>query len=132
MTAGARSGLPLAAGSARLGVALTMMSPNCSGLLSRPSVSSGNWNGCERAAGRLADLPGRRIEILAADRVGHVDGGHVVRGQLLRIEPGANAVVALALVGDVRHAVDAEQFVLDVDRGVIAEIDVVVAAVRAR
>ena len=34
------------------------------------------------------------------------------------------------MVVDVRNAVDAEQFVLDVDRGEVAQVDVVVAAVR--
>ena len=52
------------------------------------------------------------------------------RGQLLRVEPGADAVVALAEDVDVRDAVHAQQLVLDVDRGVVAQVEVVVAAVR--
>ena len=77
---------------------------------------------------RLADLPGWCIEILCAYRFRHVHGRHVPRRQFLRIEPGTDAVVALAHVVDVRHAVDAEQLVLDVDRGEVAQVNVVVAA----
>ena len=50
-------------------------------------------------------------------------------GELLRVEPGADAVVALAEVVDVGDPVQPEQLVLDVDRGVVAQVDVVVAAV---
>ena len=38
---------------------LTMMSPNCSVVVSRPRVSIGSSNGCVRVDGRLAELPGR-------------------------------------------------------------------------
>ena len=51
------------------------------------------------------------------------------RRELLRVEPGADAVVALAHVVDVRDAIDAQQLVPDVDRGEVAQVDVVVAAV---
>ena len=108
---------------------LTMMSPNCSGSVSRPSVSIGNWNDWPAPIGRLADLAGGRLDVLAADRVGHVDGGHVARRQLLRVEPDADAVVALAHDADVGDAVHAQQLVLDVDEGEVAQVDVVVAAV---
>ena len=40
------------------GSTLTMMSPNCSGSVSRPRVSIGSWKACPGGAGRLADLPG--------------------------------------------------------------------------
>ena len=50
--------------------------------------------------------------------------------QLVRVEPGPQAVIALAEVGDAGHAVQAAQLVLDVERRVIAEPDVVVTVVR--
>ena len=84
-----------------------------------------------RPGGRLlAQHPGRGVEVLVADGVGHVEHGHVQRRQLLRVEPDADAVVAHALVVDLRNPVDAEQLVQDVDGGIIAQVDVVVAAVR--
>ena len=85
---------------------LTMMSPNCSGVaepaqrVDRQLERTGR-----RGAGGWPIWPGRRIQVLVADGVGHVDGGHVARRHFLRIEPGADAVVALPLVGDVRNAV---------------------------
>ena len=48
----------------------------------------------------------------------------------MRIEPGANAVVELAQDVDVRDAVHAQQLIAEVDRRVIAQIDVVVTIVR--
>ena len=57
---------------------------------------------------RLADLAGGRIEVLRANRVGHVHGRHVPRRQFLRVEPGADAVIALAHVVDVRDPVHAQ------------------------
>ena len=44
-------------------------------------------------------------------------------GHLVGIEPGAQAVVALAEVGDAGDARQAAQLVLDVDRRVVAEKD---------
>ncbi len=81
---------------------------------------------------RLTDLPGGRIEVLGADRIRHVHGGHVQCRQLLRVEPGADAIVALAQVVDVRHSVHPQQLVLDIDRGEVAQVDVVVAVVRRK
>ena len=53
-------------------------------------------------------------------------GGQVARRQLLRVEPDPHAVVALAEVGDVADAVEPGQLVLDLDRGVVAQVEVVV------
>ena len=57
---------------------------------------------------RLADLTGGRIEVLGANRAGHIHGRHVARRQFLRVEPGADAVVALAHVVDVGNAIHAQ------------------------
>ena len=43
--------MPVAGSSGLLRPALTTIDPNCSGSLSRPSVSTGNWNGWPREAG---------------------------------------------------------------------------------
>ena len=84
-----------------------------------------------QAAGRggLPDAAGRGVQILGADRVGHVDRGHVPGRQSLRIEPDPHAVVPLPLDQDVRDPVHPEQFVPGVDRRVVAQVLVVVAAV---
>ena len=74
--------------------------------------------GLRPASRLLAEHAGGGVEVLVADGVGHVDGGHVQRRQLLRVEPGADAVVADAQEVDLRNPVDAEQLVLDVDGGV--------------
>ena len=50
-------------------------------------------------------------------------------GHLLRIEPQPHAVIALADVGDVAHAFQPRKFVFELDRGVVAQIQIVAAAV---
>ena len=77
----------------------------------------------------LADLAGRDLEVLLADRVDHVHRGQVERRQLVRVEPGPHAVVALAQVGHAGDARQPAQLVLDLDRRVVAQEDVVVPAV---
>ena len=57
-------------------------------------------------------------------------GVQVERRQLVGVEPGPHAVVALAEVGDAGHAGQPGQLVPDLDRRVVAQEDVVVAAVR--
>ena len=59
-------------GGAGAQLALTMMSPNCSGVLSRPRVLIGSSKAWPRGDGRLADPARRRIQVLVADRVGDV------------------------------------------------------------
>ena len=61
----------------------------------------------------------------------HVAGRQVARGQLGRIDPDAHAVIALAEQEDVADAVDAGQLVLDLHQGVVAQVELVVAAVVA-
>ena len=77
----------------------------------------------------LADLAGRDLQVLLADGGHDVVGGQSDGGQFLRIEPGPHAVIAFAEIGHVGDAGQAAQFVLDLDRGVIAEEDAVVAMV---
>ncbi len=78
---------------------------------------------------RLADPARRHIEILAADGVRDIVGTHAQSRHLLRIQPDPHAVVALAEDDDVRDALQTQQLIADVDRGVVADIEVVVAAV---
>ena len=70
---------------ALLMVALTMMSPNCSGLLSRPKVSIGNSKSLTRVGWRLTDPSRRRIQVLVAYRIGDIDGGNIAGRHFLGI-----------------------------------------------
>ena len=78
----------------------------------------------------LPDPSGGCNQVLLADRLGHVDGRHVPRRQLLGVEPGTDAVIALAQVIDVRDAVHPQQLVPHVNGGEIAQVNIVVATVR--
>ena len=78
----------------------------------------------------LADLAGGDLDVLLGDGREHVDGAQSERGHLVRVEPGAEAVVALAEIGDVGHAGQPPQFVADVDRRVVAQEEAVVLVVR--
>ena len=70
-----------------------------------------NWNAWPGGDGRLADLAGRHLDVLLLNGIDDVRGGQVAERHLLRVEPDAHAVVALAEVGDVAHAVEPGQFV---------------------
>ena len=77
----------------------------------------------------LADLAGGDLHVLLADRGQHVLGGQVAGLELLGVEPDPHAVVAAAEDLDVADAGDAAQLVLDAERGVVAQEQVVVAPV---
>src|SRR5262249_9785865 len=78
---------------------------------------------------RLADLSRRDLHVLLADRLDDVGGAQIQRRQLVGVQPRAQAVIALTQIRDARDARQASQFVLDVDRGVVAQKDAVVALV---
>ena len=79
--------------------------------------------------GRLSDLPRRHLDVLLLDGRHDVAGREIARGHLFRVQPQPHAVVALAQVGDIAHAGQAGQLVAKLDRGVVAQIEVVAAAV---
>ena len=99
---------------------LTMMSPNCFGSARRPSVLIVNWNCWPAGTGCWPIWPAATWTFWLLTALDHVGGGQVAGGHLLRVEPDPHAVVALAQVGHVAHAVDPLQLVLDLDRGVVA------------
>ena len=92
----------------------------------------GELEGLARRDRLLADRPGGDLKVLVLDGVDDVRGGQAARGQLVRVEPEAHAVIALAQHLDVADPVEAEQLVLELDGGEIAHVDAVVAAVAAR
>ena len=74
----------------------------------------------------MADLPGGHLHVLLGDGGDHIEGVEVKRRQSVRIEPGPHAVVALAEIVDAGDPIDAGQFVLEIDRRVIAQINGIV------
>ena len=108
------------------------MSANCSASVSRPRVVIVNWNAWPVGDRRLAELAGGDLDVLLLDRADHVRGGQVAERHLLRVEPDPHAVVALADVGDVADAVEPGQLVAELDRRVVAQVEVVAACRRAR
>ena len=111
---------------------LRIMSANCSGSASRPIVLTVNWNTWPLFDRRLADLPGGDLRVLLFDGGDDVGGRKVAGGHLLRVEPQPHAVVALAEIGDVAHARHARQLVLELDGGVVAQVEAVAGAVRRK
>jgi hypothetical protein len=80
--------------------------------------------------GGLADLAGGDLHVLLAQGGDDVRGREVMLGHAVRIEPDAHAVVLLAQIGDVAHAFQSGEFIPDLDRRVVAQVELVVPAVR--
>src|SRR5258708_362432 len=95
---------------------LRMMFANSSGSDRRPRA----WT---------VDLAGGHLHVLFAYGGDHVAGREVERGQLVGPNPDAHAVVLLAENADVADAVHAGDLVLDLDGGVVADVELVVAVV---
>ncbi len=81
------------------------------------------------ADGLLANGAGGNLDVLFADGVDHVAGGQVPGGNLVRVEPDPHRVITRAEELDVARARDAGQGVLDLEGGVVSQIDLVVAAI---
>ena len=79
--------------------------------------------------GRLADLTGRYVLALLLDDLAHVRRGEAERVEFLRVEPDAHRVLADAQHVDVADTGQAREFVDEIDGGVVAEIEAVVALV---
>src|SRR5207245_2695648 len=68
---------------------------------------------------RLPDLPGRHLDVLLLDGADDVADTQVARGQLVRVQPDAHAVIALANVGHVTHPLEPRQLIPNLNGGVI-------------
>src|SRR5208282_1217220 len=80
--------------------------------------------------GRQTEGAGGDLDVLLADGVDDIAGGHVAGSDFVGIEPDAHAVIARAENLDVADAVEAREGVLDLEVGVVAEVKLVVASVR--
>ena len=80
---------------------------------------------------RLPDLAGGDLKVLLAQGPHDVAGGHASLGELVGVEPDPHAVIALAEHQDVADAGQPRDLVADPHEGVIAQVELVVAAVRA-
>ena len=72
---------------------------------------------------RLTDLSGRHLHVLLAQDPDHVVDRQIPRLQLVRVQPDAHAVVLLAEDAHVADALHPGDGVLDMDRGVIAQVE---------
>ena len=95
------------------------------------------WSWCTGTPGRWASAAGRSGRpppgcSAAAMALITSLAVRLQRRHLLRVEPEPHAVVALAEVGDVADARQARQLVAELDGGVVAQVEAVAAARRAR
>ena len=79
--------------------------------------------GCTQGAGS-------HLTVLLADRVDHIGGRQIARSGLVRIEPHPQRVIAHAEQLHVANPAEAGQFILDVEDGVVGQVQHVVALVR--
>ncbi len=77
-----------------------------------------------------AELAGRDLHVLLAHRTHHVAGGQAARGDLVRVQPRTHGVVTAAEHLRITDALQACQGILDVQAGVVAQVQRVVLAVR--
>ena len=89
------------------------------------------WKGLCLGRGRLADLAGGDLHVLLLER-----GDDVARGEILRRHhwgrAASHAVILLAEEGDVAHAFQPGEVVLDIDAGIVAQVELVELPGRAR
>ncbi|MNS52390.1 hypothetical protein D3C72_851030 [compost metagenome] len=82
-----------------------------------------------RGRGR-AQCTGSHLTVLFTNRVDHIGGGQVARSGLVRIEPHPQRVVAHAEQLHITDTAQTRQLILDVEQGVVGQVEHVVAFVR--
>ena len=78
---------------------------------------------------RRADHAGRDLHVLLPDGAHHVARGEPARGDLLRVEPDPHRIVAATEHLDLAHARDPPDDVLDLEQGVVPQVNHVVPVV---
>ena len=107
------------------------MSPNCSGVVSRPCVWMLSWNCWSSADRPRADAADRRLHVLRLDRVDDVGRGQLQTVEAVGVEPDPHRVVQPAEQGGLADARHARQLVEHVDGGVVGDEQRVLAVVLA-
>ena len=87
------------------------------------------WKAVAVADRRRADRAAGNLHVLLAQRLDDVAGRHAVGRQLLRVEPDAQRIFALAEDDDVADAVEPQQHVADARAGIVRDIELVVGVV---
>ncbi len=85
---------------------------------------------CRARCRRRAQRTCGDLAVLFANRVDHVRCGEVARGDLLRVEPDAQGVIAHAEQLHITNAIQPRQLVLDVECGVVGQVEHVIALIR--
>ncbi len=80
-------------------------------------------------AGLGAQLAGRYLHVLLTDGGDHLGGGELACGHLAGIQPDAHRIVACAVQRHLADAGDARQLVLDLERGMVAQVQRIMVAV---
>ncbi len=79
--------------------------------------------------GLLADLAGGNLEVLLRDGLHDIHGCQAKGREFVGIHPGPHTVVALAEIGHAGDARETTELILELDRRVVTQEDVVVALV---
>ena len=108
---------------------LTMMFSNSSTSSSRPATLTGNWKLWPAGAGGMPIWPAGDLEVLLLDGADDVARVEAEGLEHLGVKPDPHAVLADAEDGHVAHARQPRDHVAQVDPGVVAQEQAVVAAV---
>ncbi len=108
---------------------LRMMLPNSSSVCRRPWALIDSRKSLRFRQRLRAELAGGDLHVLLPHGADHVGGGQAARGDLVRIQPDAHRVLAGAENLHLADAGQARQLILDLQRGVVAQVQRVVLAV---
>ncbi len=111
------------------GVVRRMMSANCEGSFSRPSVVRGICDLLPRRHRLLADLSAGHLRVLLPHAATTSPAVRPRAASLLRVDPDPHAGLALPGDEDVADPRQPEQLVADVHQRIVAQVELVVAAV---
>ena len=77
----------------------------------------------------MPNLSSRDLDILLLDRADDIAGCQSAITHPFRVQPQAHAIVTLADIRDVAHALEARKFILQLDRGIVTKVQIVAAIV---